>query len=239
MPDHFTGNIFRKSNFEWCSIVFISILFNLGYSQTESDFQTWSAIELEYKLNKKWDFTLEGQWRLKENITVTDQYFIQLAAEYELFKNMEMGIGLRYIRDNDTRGNIQGFEDHFRWHIDAAYSYKIKRFKVKHRIRYQNKDELGIGISEGDYIKHRLRFKSNLEYDFKKWKLDPKFSAEIFHRFEQGRQNEFYKYRLSIGTSYKIKQVGKFGLYYRFENAYKRIIREAFNIIEIKYTYEL
>ncbi|MCK5442757.1 MAG: DUF2490 domain-containing protein [Maribacter sp.] len=239
MHNYTPGNIFRRGKFEWCSIVLVCLMFNLGFSQTESDIQSWSAIELKYKLNKKINFTLEGQWRLKENITITDQYFMQLAGEYELFKDFEIGLGLRYIRDNDTKGNIQGFENHFRWHIDGSYAYKLKRFKVKHRIRYQNKDELGITISEGDYIKHRLRFKSNLEYNFRKWKLDPKFSAEIFHRFEQGRKNEFYKYRLSIGTSYKMKQIGKLGLYYRFEKNFKRTLPEAFNIIEIKYTYEL
>lgn len=228
-----------SSNYTWFTLFLICLFLNLGHAQETSDFQSWSALELQYKLKKKWNFTLEGQWRLKDNLSVTDQYFMQLGGEYELLKNFEVGLGLRYIKNNDTRGNIQGFEDHFRWHFDAAYSYDIKRFELKHRIRYQNKDELGISVAEGDDIKHRLRFKTNVGYNFKRWKLDPKFSAEVFNRFEKGQQSEFNKYRLSFGTSYKMKQLGKLGLYYRYEKDFKRTPAETFHIVELKYTYEL
>ena len=220
------------------SILLIIIISNIGYSQT-SDLSNWTTIGLEYKLNKKWNFGIEEQLRLKEDISTIDEYFTQLNAEYSVSKNFTLGAGLRYIKENDTEGNIQGYENHFRFNADASYKHKINNFKIKYRLRYQNKNELGVSNSEGDYANQHIRFKTAIGYNFKNWKLDPKFSAEIFNHFEEGKQNGYDKYRLTLGTEYKLKNAGKINLFYRIEKELNESIPKTTNIIGLKYTYTI
>ncbi|WP_406683097.1 DUF2490 domain-containing protein [Seonamhaeicola sp. MEBiC1930] len=222
--------------------VSLTLLFmtSYGFAQDDTDdLASWTAINLRYKLNKKWTFNLEGQLRLKEDISEVDEYFSEFGASYSLFNGFKIGTGLRYIRENDNVGNIQGYENHFRYNIDASYKHKIKDFSLKYRLRYQNKNEIGIGTDEGDYAKQNIRFKTALGYNFNNWKLDPKFSAEIFNRFGEDAVNGFSKYRLTFGTEYKLKKMGTIGVFYRMEKELNEEFPETTNIIGLKYTYTL
>lgn len=209
----------------------------MGFSQTEDtkDLESWNSVNLEYKLNKKWSFDFEAQLRLKEDISEIDEYFGEFNTTYSLSKNFKLGTGFRYIRENDNVGNVQGYENHFRYHLDALYKHKINDFSIKYRLRYQNKNELGVD----DYNNQHVRFKTAIEYKFKNWKLDPKFSAEIFNHFEKGEKNGFDKYRLTLGTDYKIKKAGTIGIFYRIEKELNVAIPETTNIIGLKYSYTI
>jgi len=74
-----------------------------------------------------------------------------IQTEYKIAKNFKLAGAVRYIRENDNKGNVQGYENHFRFNIDANYKHEIQDFKLGYRVRYQNKNELGISSSEGDY----------------------------------------------------------------------------------------
>ncbi len=231
------ANKINKSTFI-LSIFLIILSFNIGYSQN-SDLANWTTIGLEYKLNKKFSFQFEEQVRLKENISQIDEYFTEISTEYDLTKHFSIGAGARYIRENDNKGNIQGYEDHFRFQADATYKHKIDQFSLKYRLRYQNKNELGISKSEGDYANQHVRFKTSIGYNIKGWKLDPEFSAEIFNHFEENETNGFDKYRLSIGTDYDLKKYGKINLYYQFEKELNNSNPSTLNVIGLKYKYTI
>lgn len=218
------------------------ILFtNLNYAQTEgdTDWASWNTIGVEYKLNKKWSFGLEEQFRLKENFSETDEFFTELSADYELFNNFKLGAGIRYIRENDNVGKVQGYENHFRFQLDASYKHDINDFTIGYRLRYQNKNELGVSYDEGDYVNQNVRFKTSVDYNIKNWRLDPKFSAEIFNQFQEGEENDFNKYRLTFGTDYKIKNIGEVGVYYRFEKELNVDVPDTKNILGLSFIYKI
>ncbi|NNG11505.1 MAG: DUF2490 domain-containing protein [Arenibacter sp.] len=220
-------------------ILVLATTFGFTQSDDNSDLENWSTLSLEYEPNKKWSFELEEQLRLDENMSEISEYFTQLETKYAITKKFDLGLGLRYIRENDNEGNVQGYENHFRFNVDAYYKHKISDFKFKYRLRYQNKNELGIGTSDGDYAKQYLRLKAAVEYDFKNWKLDPKFSAEFFNRFKNGDVDQYNKYRLTFGTDYKIKNFGKLGVQYRYEKGIDVDIPQTTHIIGLKYTYTI
>ncbi|WP_282148989.1 DUF2490 domain-containing protein [Algibacter lectus] len=223
------------------NVIWVAMLSGcLSFGQSgDSDWGSWNTIGLEYKLDKKWTFSLEEQLRLKEDISVIDEYFTQLNADYELFKDFKLAGGLRYIRQNDNQGNIQGYENHFRFNIDASYKHEIDDFKLGYRLRYQNKNELGVSSEEGDYANQNVRLKASVEYNINNWKLDPKFSAELFNHFEKEDDNGFSKYRLTFGTDYKIKNFGEIGVFYRFEKELNVDLPDVTNIIGLKYMYTI
>ncbi len=218
-------------------IVFIaiSLVTTIGIAQEESDWASWSSVGFEYEPTKDWDFGVEANYRLKEDISVLDEYFGEFMVGRRLFKGFKIRLGLRRIWENDNRGNIQGIESHFRYNFDALYQIKPGDFEIKFRTRYQNKNELGV---DDEHVQ-RIRFKTGLEYNIDNWKLDPEITGELLARvFDEDGDNPL-KYRLKFGTAYKIKNGGRFNLYYAIQRDFEKVDRETLHIIVFKYSYTL
>ncbi|EAR01338.1 DUF2490 domain-containing protein [Maribacter sp. HTCC2170] len=210
---------------------------NISVGQEANDVAFWSSIKIGYEPNKDWEFALEGQLRLKEDISELDEYFPELTVTRKLVKGLKLGLGARYVFFNDNRGSIQGTENHFRFHTDLSYKHDIHDLTLRYRIRYQNKNELGVSEADGDIPIQRVRLKLGVEYNIPNWKLDPEIAGEIFSRFKKGEESEFDKYRITLSTSYKIKRAGKIGAFYRLERDIQSIDRWSIYIIGLKYGY--
>lgn len=208
-------------------------------AQDNNDFETWTSAELQYRPAKRWSTGAEFQLRLKDNSTEIDAYFIELTGAYELFKNFDLGVGLRFMRKNDNTGNVQGYENYGRFDIQASYKQEIQRLNLGYRLRYQNRDELGVSDENGDFADHTIRFKLGTEYNVKKWKLDPELSGEIFFSPSNENGEGFDKYRVTFGTEYKFKKAGRLGVFYRFEQEINTSDPSSTNILRIRYIYTL
>ncbi len=208
-----------------------------GAYYTVRDLESWSSLELKYKYSKKLSLYFEEQLRLKDNASIVDQYFSELGFSYKLNKHYTFGFAGRWLSNNDTKGNIQGYENHFRWNTDLSYKHKLDEFSFKYRVRYQSKNELGISSDQGDLLNNTVRFKFGADYNIKKWKLDPEFSTEIFNRLQPS--DGFDKLRFTIGTSYNTKNIGEFGAFYRMEQDLIGLYPKTTNIIGLKYGYTI
>ena len=81
-----------------------------------------------------------------------------------------------------------------------------KRFSIAYRLRYQNKSATNQDANE------TMRFKVGLDYNIRKWKLDPNLSVEVFNKLGA----TYNKYRVTLATDYKIKKVGEIKVFYRY-----------------------
>lgn len=220
------------------SIIATAVFFSYtAFAQEDNEVNLWSSMGLKYKYDKNWEFGLSAHLRLKDNSKTIDKYFPELTVTRRLYKNLKLGVGFRYIRNNDTEGKIQGYENHFRFYTDLTYKNKINDFTLNYRIRYQNQNELGVSSADGDYALNRFRFKVGSKYNIKKWPLDPELSFELFNRFGEDVSTDFDKYRITFGTSYKMKKYGKIKLFYRLEKNILDDDNTKTNIIGLKYTY--
>ena len=222
----------------------LSIALAMGFSQQGEwievrDMETWSSVGFELDLNKKWSFSLEEQLRLKSNSTEVDSYFTEFGLFYKGFEHFEFGGNLRYQSINDNKGKIQGYETHFRYNLDVAYSHKIDRFKLKYRIRYQNRNEVGVDELAGDYPISKWRLKAAVSYNIKKWKLDPTFSAELFRRSQETTETEFDRVRMTLGTKYDLKKFGEIKGFYRIEKELNTTYPKTTHIWGLAYVYTL
>jgi hypothetical protein len=227
-------------------LVLLQLLSNINLKSQEGtyvevrDLESWTSAKINLKANKNWTFGLLNQVRLDNNSTELKSFITQLNTEFKFSKKFEMAMGLRHTLKNDNEGEIQGNENYFRMQLDASFKHKINRFVIKHRFRYTNQNELGISKEEGDYPEKYLRFKSSVDYNIKDWKLDPEFSAEIFSRHvKYGQFNGLDFFRLSFGTSYKLKSFGKIGLQYRLEREINTSYPKTTNIFQVKYAYTI
>lgn len=203
------------------------------------DLESWTSVGAKLDVNKTWEIGLSEQLRMKTNSSEVDQYFTELELYYTGGKHIEFGSGFRFIRDNDTKGDQQGYENHSRFHFDLKYKHKIERFSMQYRLRYTHKNEWGITKDEGDYPNKYLRLKVGAKYNVKNWKLDPKMSAEIFRHYQTGEQNEFNKFRWTMGTSYNAKKVGTFDLFYRIERELNQSYPKTTYIVGVGYVYNI
>ncbi len=201
------------------------------------DLELWSSAKAKYKTENKWEFGLSQHFRFRNDASITDQYFTELELKYEGWDNWRIGGGYRFIRDNDLNGEIKGFENHGRIHLNLSYKHEVNRWDLAYRFRYQSKNEFSISKEEGDFPNRNLRFKAAAGYNIKKWKLDPKFSAEIFRHYEHGEQNGFNKFRLTAGTEYRIKKVGELQFFYRMEKELNSSYPKTTNILGFAFTY--
>jgi hypothetical protein len=219
--------------------IFLLISSSLN-AQDATDFGSWYSVGVDYTLKKKLNFGVEYHMRFRENSDVMDINFTEVNLDYKLFKKFHIGGAVRFIDENDNQGGKQGIRKHFRFQFDTSYKYDIQRFTVSHRFRYQNKNEFGALADENEVPAEVLRFKTGIDYNIRKWPLDPEFSAEIFNRGNVDNSREFSKYRLTFGTSYKWKKFGKFGINYRYERSLiDGNLPMNLNIIELKYRYSI
>lgn len=200
---------------------------------------SWTSAELDIKFNKVWVLEAEQELRIKDKFSAIDEYFTQLYIGYRFIKGFEVGGALRYIQNNDTKGKEQGYESHFRFHFDLSYKHKLERLSLRYRLRYQNSNELGKSPMHGDHPDQHIRVRTRISYNLRKWKLDPIVAVELFYHIERGYDREFDKYRLTLGTQYKIKKFGRIGLFYRFERRLNQTNPEPRHIVMTKYRYEI
>ncbi|SDR66815.1 Protein of unknown function [Polaribacter sp. KT25b] len=232
-----------KNSFQ--TLFCLLLVSNVAFSQVDtSDFAIWSSVGIDYSPIKKLKIGVEESLRLKEDATVTDEYFTEISLQYEVFKNFEIGGGVRFIKENDNVGKKQGYESHFRFNFDASYKYDIERFTLSHRIRYQNKKELNLPVDEENVLKETIRFKTGIEYNIRKWPLDPSFSLELFSGIEEDvqliRDLSLDKFRVTFGTDYKFRKIGKFGVFYRYEESIIKYFKnETLHVLGLKYTYSI
>lgn len=194
---------------------------NYGQEEDNKDFALWNSIGIKYSPIKRLTLGVEQHYRLKEDASATDEYFTEVYAGFKLIKGLTIGGAMRFIRENDNVGKIQGYEKHFRYNLDLAYKLKVlKRFDMAFRLRYQNKRELDLADDVEDIRGETLRFKTAFEYNIRKWPLDPEFAVELFNRKGDGAffiEQFNSRYRLTWGTSYNLNKFGKFGIYFRYQ----------------------
>lgn len=230
-------------------IINIALLFliaNVVYSQDEdnNDFAIWNSIGIKYSPVKNLKLGVEQNLRLKEDASVTDEYFTEVFANYEVINGFTIGGGMRFIKENDNAGKIQGYEKHFRYNVDLSYKMDfINKFDISFRLRYQNKKELDLEDGVEDIASENLRFKTGIEYNIKNWPLDPEFAVEIFNRKRDGlsfiNDAKLSRFRLTLGTSYSLKKFGKFGVFYRYQENTRIDNDFKTKVLGIKYTYSI
>lgn len=228
-----------RSHFAVITILSLLAGMPVVWSQDSRDLETWTSAEFRYRPSAHWRLGIEGQLRLNENSSEVDAYFTEITGGYELARNLWLIGGFRLIRKIDEEHGSRKHQNHVRLHLDAKYSYDLDRWNLNARFRYQTRDELGVSNEQGDFADNYLRLKLGAGYNIRKWSLDPQISTEIFHHSEKNEEYGFNKFRVSVGTEYSFRKLGKLGLFYRYEHEINTEEPRTTDIIRIQYVYTL
>jgi hypothetical protein len=225
-----------------CTLFIITFFTSQSFSQNQEgttivtrDLESWTRMGLKYKPFKKLSTELTQHFRFSKNALVLDQSISNFDITFKVTDYLKLGLGTRYILDRDKNSE---FDTDLRFNFDVKLNHKLNRFSFKYRLRYQNKNELGISIAQGDYYKNYLRLKIQSKYNIPKWKFDPVLSVELFRDLTK-YTGQLDKFRTSIGTSYSFKKYGDLGIYYRIEKELNTQYSKTTNIIGLNYSYTL
>ncbi|MGB1371387.1 MAG: DUF2490 domain-containing protein, partial [Flavobacteriaceae bacterium] len=209
-------------------------------AQNNSDLEGWSSVGLNLKATKKLSFSVSEHLRSRNDISTVKNYFTQIKANYEVLKNFELGGGIRYITRNDDVGNKQGLESFFRYQFDASYTQKINKIGVLLRLRYQNKNQLGMSEEEGDIAQEFIRTRIGLGYKIKAVKLNVRLFAEHFNQPNNSKlEHTETRTRYTLKLSRKFKKIGAFTVFYGIQenNLNKEKTNKSF--LGLKYAYTI
>ncbi|MGB0456574.1 MAG: DUF2490 domain-containing protein, partial [Flavobacteriaceae bacterium] len=209
-------------------------------AQNNSDLEGWSSVGLNLIATKKLSFSVSEHLRSRNDISTVKNYFTQIKANYEVLKNFELGGGIRYITRNDDVGNKQGLESFFRYQFDASYTQKINKIGVLLRLRYQNKNQLGMSEEEGDIAQEFIRTRIGLGYKIKAVKLNVRLFAEHFNQPNNSKlEHTETRTRYTIKLSRKFKKIGGFAIFYGIQENNLNQEKTNKSFVGFKYAYKI
>ncbi len=221
--------------------LFLVLLFSTvqnSFAQNLSDTEGWSSIEVGLNISKKLSFSVSEHLRYRNKISTMSNYFTQLETSYQLFKDFNLGGGVRFIRENDDVGNIQGLETHFRYQFEINYKHDLKMLTLFYRLRYQHKNELGLPKEEVNIPNEYIRFRMGLGYKLNDLGIGLRLKGELFNQIQkENLENGFNRYRLSFETYKKFKNFGKITIFYGFQKNFNRLELKTKSIFGLKYKY--
>lgn len=158
--------------------------------------KTWIGASLSYELHPNWEASTEIQHRSEDILGTTDNYFGEFLLAFKK-ADAQFKTGLRYIKNNDTRGAITGIENHLRFFLDLGYKHRLQQFQFKHRLRLQTENEIG---QIADRRENLWRLKTGGVLKIKNWKLDPEVSIEAFNHLPNSNATGLQKWRYRLET---------------------------------------
>ena len=209
-------NFHRTIRFLFLNIGFLLIV-KFYYSQN-SDFQTWSSIEIEKKIIKSVSISIEEEVRIAQNSTSFNTSNTSISGLYSFNKFIKAGIGYRYSYSYDIE---DGYSVSHRLMVDGVLKYKLGDFAFSFRERFQDDWQTEKTSPTATYPDLYLRHKLQIKYNVPKISLFPYLEAELFQSLNNPIQNKVDKYRWTAGLEYDFKNDLSVSLFYRIQDSHK------------------
>ncbi len=135
---------------------------------------------------KKLRFGSSLGYRSADNFFAGRQLYLELHSRYRFNKHFNLGVEYRYANRGALRSDRQRFQ------LIGGASTSWERFDFSYRVIQQ-----WVFLDEGGTSTF-LRNRFGVEYNIRKWKLDPSFEVEFFTRTDdpQGWNHIGTRYRL-------------------------------------------
>lgn len=202
-----------------------------------TDVELWLKVGAKVDLTQKLKLTFEEQIRFDNDVADLKSYHSELDFRYELNEHFDLvGVG-RFITRNDNEGANQGFENRFRYQLGTIYAHRTGQWRFKHRLLYQNQNDLEKTKTQGDVHEQFWRLRSNVEYKVKDWKYDPQFRVEYFGALNSSQNDAVNEFRVGFGTEREYSGLGEFGFFFLMDFYREGNVSFVDQAFFLKYTY--
>ena len=193
------------------AIVLMACLTAVAVCAQSDDFGIWTSLELQKKINKKWNVSAEAEMRTRDNVGTVDRWSGGVEADYKLLKGLKVSAGYTFLYDNNER--ISYFDADDEEVIDEATWDDGTLVKV------------GDPKKRADYWAPRHRFSVSLtgEKNFGPWGLSLRERWQYTYRPEYTVDERYSYYDDDMdGTSHTYRSKGKSVLRSRLQVDYKQ-----------------
>ncbi len=202
-------------------------------------------VAAEKKLSKKVSLGIEGELRLKDNISDFDRFDIGVSAEYKFMKWLKGSAGVNFMlveneskesfRDDGSLKWIRAAKTtpRYRAFVSFTGSYSIARFKFSLRERYQFTYRSAYNTTRDRYTSsgeynytedvqrsaksyNVLRSRLQISYDIHHCPLSPYAYAEIYNSFNDAFKTK--KLRYSVGIDWRVNKKNALSLAWTFQD---------------------
>ena len=212
-------------------LIYIILFFaSFGFAQN-TDTQLRFSPSIDYKINKKWKVELDYRYALEKDISTFQASVFQFSGEYKINKKMSLEAGYRYTTsfENDNQRLFASF----------IYDYKIKKFTLSSRTRYQFSTPYFNATYWNEFKEPNQYFrqKFTVDYNIPKSKASVYFSPEFFIKMEDG-EFKYHRTRYQLGGDYKLKMGNTVGVSVMYEDRLNPTKTDRF-VITTKYNLSL
>jgi hypothetical protein len=184
----------------------------------------WTSIELRKKLGQNVSLSLEEEYRQIGRIGKTDRFMTTADLSFKPTGFLKCGASYTLInkyRDVDMRL----WETRHRYGAYVSGSIDWNRWEFSLREKFQSTNR--VGISSDEHVSNPtnlIRSKLSVNYNVKKFPLDPYFSFELFHALNEpdgdmtgGSVFKFTGRRTELGLDYKVSKSCSVSLGYLYD----------------------
>ena len=195
----------------------IALLFiTNGYSQ-RNDAGLWLSLELDKPLTQRFSLQFKHTERFAQNITQWDLSYSDLGLGYNFTKHIEGSLNYRFINKFNPD---YGIGIRHRFYGELIFKKKIRPFIFAFRQRFQNQLEDVYKSEDGLIHEYYTRSKLTIKYDLNRFA--PYVASELYFKLVPGEQPLPNRYRVFLGSAYKINKTNKFSVYYLFDRRFNK-----------------
>ena len=154
------------------TLVLLAFSLNLlGQEVTSSN--VWMKLAWKTELSKKWDLTLDGQYRSAMGYD-NNEWISEVELERRLTKRWDIGTEFRHYLIFDTRGGNQGTFQRVRGQVNLKQEIPLPVGDLNLRYAVQQR----VVLTGGGANKLTYRVRAGYDLPIKNWGWDPTFQVE-------------------------------------------------------------
>ncbi len=226
-----------KKIFLYCFLFFVIA----AHAQDTKDAGLWATFTIQKKINKKINFVIDQEFRLRENFQRINLFYTNIGIDYKATKWLKISPTYRTIQKKRFDGT---FSYRHRLMLDLTFKKKLQKFTLSERARYQIEVQDLYTSKKGKLAEQFLRFKTDIKYSAND-QITPYVSCELRYQIHSPRgdgpvyDNGFHRIRNVAGLEYNINKDNSVNLYYLIQSEFNISDRESIYIIGIAYTLTL
>ncbi|GGJ88270.1 DUF2490 domain-containing protein [Parabacteroides faecis] len=197
-------------------LFFTASLLTIHTLSAQDDLGSSLSADITKRIIPGLNLSLEEDFRLRDNLSEVDRFSTTLELSYKPWKFLKLGGAYNLINYNHE---TKGWEVRHRYYFFATGSYRINRFTVSLRERFQSTYRVGVKeTSKRANPKLYLRSRLEVEYDIRNCKFEPFASVELYNTLNDPQGNKMNKLKYTAGSKYRLNKRNSLQLYYRYVN---------------------
>jgi hypothetical protein len=206
----------------------------LNAQERYTDFGTNIGVEISKSLGRRFDISLEQEFRTKNNVSDIDRLLTGIGGSYSIIrKYLKVGASYDFIANWDEEKEYFNLRHRFKVQLNGRYDVDRFSFRLRSRYQFTYRDESvrRYNWNPRQYWRNRL----SVSYKVPGIALTPSVSCEMFYQLNNYKGNVIDNLRFETGLEYGLNKNNSLELICRYDTEIN--IKEPENKITVGLLY--